>query len=53
MLDVVVDVRRLSRDEWWSSVREALDDLTPADVGEYEVESERLGAASADGLDDI
>lgn len=53
MLDVVTDaVHRLGRDEWWSSVRGALDGLSDADAASYQAESRRLGAAAADGLDD-
>jgi hypothetical protein len=53
MLEVVTDaVHRLGRDEWWSSVRESLDGLTPSEVATYQAESGRLDAASADGLDE-
>jgi len=52
MLEVVTDaVHRLGRDEWWSSVRDALDGLNPAEVSRYQSESHLLDAASADGLD--
>lgn len=51
MLDVVADaVHRLSRDEWWTSVRGALDGLSAADVASYEGETWALDAAAADGL---
>lgn len=53
MLEVVTDaVRRLGRDEWWSSVRDSLDGLSPDEVVGYQAESQRFDAASADGLDD-
>jgi len=53
MLEVVTDaVHRLGRDEWWSSVRDALDGLTPSDVATYQVESQHLDASSLDGLDE-
>lgn len=53
MLEVVTDaVHRLGRDEWWSSVRDALDELTPNDVAGYQAESRQLDVASADGLDE-
>lgn len=53
MLEVVTDaVQRLSRDEWWSAVRDALDGLSPAEVADYQSEREQLDAASADGLDE-
>lgn len=42
-------VRALGREEWWSSVHEALDDLDEQEVGAYQAET--LGAASPDGLD--
>lgn len=52
MLEVVADaVHRLGRDEWWSSVRDALDGLSPAQVADYQSESQQLDAASSDGLD--
>ena len=53
MLDVVTDaVHRLGRDEWWSSVRSALDGLSAAEVASYQCESRELDAAAADGIDD-
>lgn len=42
---------RLSRDEWWTSVRAALDHLDSEQVASYQAESRRLDAAAADGLD--
>jgi hypothetical protein len=52
MVDVVADaVHQLGRDEWWSSVRDALDDLAPSEVDSYQNESQRLDAAAVDGLD--
>lgn len=53
MDDVVVDAApRLGRDEWWSSVRDALDDLVPSEVDAYQMESRRLDTAAVDGLDE-
>ena len=53
MLEVVTDaVHRLGRDDWWSSVRDALDGLTPSEVATYNAESLRLDTSSADGLDE-
>ena len=53
MVDVVADaVHRLGRDEWWSSVRDALDDLAPSEVDAYQMENRRLDAAAVDGLDE-
>ena len=52
MLAVVTDaVSRLGRDEWWSSVRGALDDLTPTDAETYKAVSEQLDTTASDGLD--
>ncbi|WP_419945933.1 hypothetical protein [Candidatus Poriferisodalis sp.] len=52
MLQVVTEaVHRLSRDEWWASVRHALDDLTSEQAASYQSESCSLDAAVADGLD--
>jgi mRNA-degrading endonuclease toxin of MazEF toxin-antitoxin module len=43
MLEVVTDaVHRLGRDEWWSSVRDALDGLSPSEVAGYQVESQQV-----------
>jgi len=51
MLEVVTDaVHRLGRDEWWSSVRDALNGLNPSEVSTYQVESQQLDAAAMDGL---
>ena len=53
MVDVVADaVHQLGREEWWSSVREALDDLVPSEVDAYQSESQRFDAAAIDGLDE-
>ena len=53
MVDVVADaVHQLGRDEWWSSVQDALDDLTPSEVDAYQAESRRLDTAAVDGLDE-
>ena len=53
MVDIVTDaVHLLGRDEWWSSVRDALDEMTPAEIAEYQAESQLWDAASADGLDE-
>lgn len=52
MLEVVTDaVHRLGRDEWWSTVHRALDNMTASDAAAYQAESRGLGGASADGLD--
>ena len=52
MQEVVAEaVRVLGRDEWWSSVHEALDDLDEQEVDSYLAETKILGAASPDGLD--
>ena len=51
MLEVVTDaVQRLGQDEWWSSVRDALDGLSASEVADYQLESRQMDAASADGL---
>lgn len=53
MLDVVAEaVERLRRDEWWESVRAALDELPDAHLSAYSAESRMLGASAPDGLDD-
>ncbi|WP_420624451.1 hypothetical protein [Candidatus Poriferisodalis sp.] len=52
MLRVVTDaVSRLGREEWWLSVRDALDGLDAAQTASYLAESAGLDAAVADGLD--
>ena len=51
MLEVVTDaVHRLGRDEWWSSVHDALDGLSSTEVDSYQAESLELDAAASDGL---
>ena len=51
MVDVVTDaVHRLGREEWWLSVRGALDGLTGTDAVSYREEVRRLEAAADDGL---
>lgn len=52
MLEVVTDaIHRLTRDEWWAGVHDALDQMTPDEVAGYRSESEQLDGAAADGLD--
>jgi len=52
MIDVVSDaVHRLGRDEWWESVHDALNVMTPSEVSTYLVETKALEDAAADGLD--
>jgi hypothetical protein len=54
MLEVVTDaVLRLGRDEWWSSVMDALDELSPTEVAHYQAESQQFATAAADGLDEF
>jgi predicted transcriptional regulator len=51
MLEVVTDaVHRLTRDQWWDSVQEAIDAMAPEDVAAYRAESDRFDSAAADGL---
>ena len=53
MVAVVTDaVHLLGRDEWWSSVRDALDKMTPADIAGDQAESRLWDTAAADGLDE-
>lgn len=53
MVDVVADaVNRFGRDEWWSWVWDALDNLDPSEVDAYRTESRLLDAAAIDGLDE-
>lgn len=53
MQEIVADaVQRLSQDEWWASVRSALDDLSTEETASYQADSGRLVAAAADGLDE-
>ncbi len=53
MLDVVTEaVNRLSRDEWWASVHDALDELSAVEAASYQAEGRGLESAVADGLDD-
>lgn len=51
MLDVVTDaVHRLTRDQWWDGVHDAIDAMAPGEVGSYRAESDRLDSVAADGL---
>ena len=51
MLDVVTDaVHRLSRDQWWHTVHDVFDQMTPEEVADYQTETRRLDDAAADGL---
>lgn len=51
MLDVVADaVHRLSQDQWWDSVHDAIDAMPPEDVSGHRAETDQLDSAAADGL---
>lgn len=51
MLDVVTDaIHRLTRDEWWDSVNEAIDAMSPEAVAAYRAETDQHDHAAADGL---
>ena len=51
MVGVVADaIHRLTADQWWDTVRGALDAMPPAEVSGYQEEETRLDAAAADGL---
>ncbi len=46
MLEVVTDaVHRLSSEEWWLSVRDALDGLNPSEVATYQQARDRRDPA--------
>jgi arylsulfatase A-like enzyme len=51
MLDVVTDaIHRLTRDQWWDTVHDMLDEMTPEEAAEYQAGTRQLDAAAADGL---
>ena len=51
MLDIVTDaVHRLSQDQWWDGVHDAIDAMTADDLGAYRDETDQLDGAAADGL---
>lgn len=51
MLDVVTDaIHRVGRDQWWDSVHDSLDRLTPDSAADYQAEAAQLDNATADGL---
>jgi hypothetical protein len=51
MLDIVTDaVHRLSRDQWWDNVHDAIDAMTADELGSYRDETDQLDSAAADGL---
>lgn len=51
MLEIVTDaVHRLSRDQWWDSVHDAIDAMTAEEIGSYRDETDLLDSAAGDGL---
>ena len=51
MVDVVADaVRHLQRNQWWDSVHDALDAMTPDEQAAYRHEADGLEGAGIDGL---
>ena len=51
MVDIVAEaVRRLRRDEWWASVHDSLDAMTPGEQAAYRSEAEQLDRSARDGL---
>lgn len=52
MLEVVTDaIHRLTREEWWAGVHDALDRMPQHAVDGYRAESTRLDGTAADDLD--
>lgn len=51
MVDVVTDaIQRLTREQWWDRVHDAIDAMSPDQVDSYRAESEKLDTSAADGL---
>ncbi len=51
MLQVVSDaIHRLGRDQWWGTVREALEQMSDDDHTGYRAEARGLDGAASDGL---
>lgn len=51
MLDVVAEaVHRLTRDQWWQKVDEAIDAMSATEVAAYQAESDELDGTASDGL---
>lgn len=51
MLDVVTDaIHRLTKDQWWESVHDAVDAMAPGDGVEYRANADQMDDASTDGL---
>ncbi|MCA1692214.1 MAG: hypothetical protein LC733_08465 [Actinobacteria bacterium] len=51
LLDVVSDaIHRLSREEWWDNVHDAIEKLTDDEHAAYEAEVEVLDDAAGDGI---
>ncbi len=51
MLEVVSDaVHRLSREQWWTTVHEAIDDMTTEEIAAYQAEVGALDGTAGDGL---
>ena len=51
MLEVVTDaIHRLTREQWWGTVHDALDAMTADEVDAYRAEAATLDGTAADGL---
>ena len=51
MLDIVIDaVHRLSQDQWWDNVHDAIEAMTADEAEDYRAETDQLDSATADGL---
>ena len=51
MLDIVIDaVDRLSQDQWWDNVHDAIEAMTADEAEDYRAETDQLDSATADGL---
>lgn len=51
MVDIVIDaVHRLSQDQWWDNVHDAIEAMTADEAEDYRAETDQLDSATADGL---
>ena len=51
MVDVVTDaIHRLTTEQWWDTVHDALEQMAPEDVAAYQAEAARLDVVVGDNI---
>lgn len=51
MLDVVTDaIHRLTTEQWWDTVHDVIDAMSPEQLASYQAEADQLDSTAGDGF---